>query len=61
MSGAGPGGTGGGPSIGAGGLDDLAGSCAATPRHAVVAWTTGRRPRSGTPSGPPAARSQQNW
>src|SRR5437764_463403 len=40
MSGAGPGGTGGGPSIGAGGLDDLAG--AAPQRELTACLRTGR-------------------
>src|SRR4051794_33925936 len=37
------------------------GSCAATLPRAVVAWIIGRRPRSGMPNGPPAARSERNW
>ena len=36
------------------------GSCAATPRRAAAGWSTGRRPRSGMPSGAPAARSRRS-
>ena len=37
------------------------GSCGAMPPAGAAAWSIGRQQRSGTPSGPPAARSGRSW